>query len=160
MSFDHKKSCIFKLLLPITTTIVLVFIINCAPSQQNAPSQKIETSKLNTNALKSAIYGDISTNLEWLAGPDKPTNFHDAQKWIDSLTVVDGGGWRMPTIRELQTLRKTRNITPLLKTTGWWVWARAEKDSPLAMRFPLGFTTWEPKHGYHEVRVFAVRSRR
>ncbi len=37
----------------------------------------------------------------------------------------------MPTISELRTLDKkgagSRNMTPLLETTGWWVWAGERK---------------------------------
>ena len=77
---------------------------------------------------ESSVYYDKETNLEWLAGPDKPTNWYDAKKWVDSLTTVSGGGWRMPTIIELRTLYQKRekcNIVPFLKTSGCWVWSGA-----------------------------------
>ena len=75
----------------------------------------------NDKALESEIYYDKNTGLEWLAGPDKPTNWYDAKKWVESLTAVAGGGWRMPTMEELRTLYQKRekcNIQPVFKTTG------------------------------------------
>ena len=85
--------------------------------------------------LESAVYYDKKTNLEWLAGPDKPTNWYDAKKWVDSLTTVSGGGWRMPTIKELRTLYQRRekcNIVPYLKTSGCWIWSGEAKGSSAA----------------------------
>jgi hypothetical protein len=73
----------------------------------------------------------------------------------------------MPTLFELKTLYKkgegTHNMTPLLKTTGWYVWTDKTKDSlsVWALNFYDGYADW----GYHDQypydrRVFAVRSRR
>ena len=95
-------------------------------------------------ALESAIYFDKNTGLEWLVGPDKPTNWYDAQKWVDSLTAVAGGGWRMPTMKELRTLYQKRekcNIKTFLKTTGCWVWSGETKGSSLAWGYDY---EWEP----------------
>jgi hypothetical protein len=85
-------------------------------------------------ALESEIYYDKSTGLEWLAGSDKPTNWNDAKKWVESLTTVAGGDWRMPTMKELKTLYQKRekcNIKTEMKTTGCWVWSGESKDSSL-----------------------------
>ena len=69
------------------------------------------------------IVKDPNTGLEWMAGPDRDTNWYEAKSWVQSL----GSGWRMPTLDELAGLYKKgagpRNMTPLLKTTGWWVWS-------------------------------------
>ena len=116
-------------------------------------------------ALESAIYYDNNTGLEWLAGPDKATNWYDAKKWVESLTAVASGGWRMPTRKELKTLYKERagerNMTPLLKTTGWWVWSGETKDSSSAWAFyNLGGVYWRPRDVSYSLRGFAVRSRR
>ena len=126
MNFHLKKSRVSKLLLPITTLIVLVFIISQAQAGAEATTLK---------ALESAVFYDKNTGLEWLAGPDKPTNWNDAKKWVESLTAVAGGGWRMPTMEELKTLYQKGekcNIKPFLKTTGCWVWSGETKDSSSA----------------------------
>lgn len=69
-------------------------------------------------ALESEIYYDKNTGLEWLAGPDKPTNWNEAKKWVRSLADISDGGWRMPTIEMLKTLYNKAgkcNIKPFLK---------------------------------------------
>jgi len=126
MNFHLKKSRVSKLLLPITTLIVLVFIISQAQAGAEATTLK---------ALESAVFYDKNTGLEWLAGPDKPTNWNDAKRWVESLTAVAGGAWRMPTREELKTLYQKGekcNIKPFLKTTGCWVWSGETKDSSSA----------------------------
>lgn len=78
---------------------------------------------------KNCIILDENTNLEWIVGPDKDTNYDEAKKWIDSLPE-DGGQWRIPTIEELTTLfRKDqgkRNLSPLFRTSGWWIWSKSK----------------------------------
>lgn len=73
----------------------------------------------------SVVY-DTKKGIEWFAGPDRNTTWHDAKLWADNL-AVDSGVWRMPTITELQTLCKKRfgssGITSLMVTTGWLVWS-------------------------------------
>jgi hypothetical protein len=130
MNFHLKKSRISKLLLPITTSIVLAFAIN------QVQALEVEATKLK--ALESEVYYDKNTGLEWLAGPDKATNWYDAKRWVESLTAVAGGGWRMPTRKELETLYQKGekcHIKPFLKTTGCWVWSGETRDSSLAWGF-------------------------
>ncbi len=126
MNFHLKKSLMFIILLSITTIIVLTFMINQAQAGAEATTLK---------ALESAVFYDKNTGLEWLAGPDKPISWYDAKKWVESLTAVAGGGWRMPTLIELKTLYQKGgkcNIKPFLKTTGCLVWSGETKDSSSA----------------------------
>ena len=108
---------------------------------------------------------DTKTALEWIAGPDKATGWYEAKSWVTNLTVA-GGGWRMPTRKELKTLYKKgagqRNMTPLLKTTGWWVWSLETKDSLSAWGFSFssGLEYWYPQGPSFISRGFAVRSRK
>ena len=77
-------------------------------------------------AYASGVVRDTKTGLEWIAGPDRNTTWYTAKSWVESLSI-DGGGWRMPTREELKSLYQKgagkRNMTPLLKTTGWFVWS-------------------------------------
>jgi hypothetical protein len=77
-------------------------------------------------AYDNGVVYDTRTNLEWFVLPDKSTNWKKAKSWIEQLDV-SGGGWRMPTTYELQTLFRKgageNNMTPLLKSRGWHVWA-------------------------------------
>lgn len=76
-------------------------------------------------------------------GPDRDTRWNKARAWVEGVKIA-GGGWRMPTVDELKALyergKGDRNMTPLLKTTGWWVWSRETKGSSDAwfFNFPSG----------------------
>ena len=119
-------------------------------------------------AYSSGVVQDTNTGLEWMAGPDKDTNWDEAKRWVENLTVA-GGGWRMPTIEELETLyepgRGSRNMTPLLEISGWYVWSGETKDnfdlegSLLAqpLKFHYGGSSWIPISYSHPIRAFAVR---
>ncbi len=115
-------------------------------------------------AYANGIVRDTKTGLEWKVGPDKSTNWDQASSWVQSLNL-DGGGWRMPTMDELEGLYSrgvgSRNMTPLLETTGWWVWSGETKGSSGAWGFPfdLGFRAWSHRDLSSGKRVFAVRSR-
>jgi hypothetical protein len=111
----------------------------------------------------SVVY-DTNSGFEWLAGPDKDTTWYNAKKWVKSL-AMDGRLWRMPTKKELRTLYKkkrgTRNMTPLLNTTGWFVWSDDTNDNSLAGYFNFGHGSeyWISRSHSHFSRVFAMRSR-
>jgi caspase domain-containing protein/uncharacterized protein DUF1566 len=119
----------------------------------------------NFIAYATGVVYDKDTGLEWYTGPDRDTNWYDAKRWIDNLTI-DGGGWRMPTRKELRTLYKKekgyRNMTPVLNTSGWWVWSGGNKDSSSAWGFSFfyGFEKWGNHSFSKRSRGFAVRSRK
>jgi len=75
------------------------------------------------------IVTDTKTGLQWVAGPDRGTTWDEADIRARTLSL-DGGGWRMPSMEELRGLYKKGaglhgiyNITPLIKTTGFFVWS-------------------------------------
>jgi len=121
------------------------------------------------------VVKDTKTGLEWISGPDRPTTWKEAKKWVDSLNKIEfaGGSWRMPTMKELKTLYKkgagTRNITPLLKTTGEFVWSGETyisnydtRDTSLVCFYDLffddsSFNKRDSKY-IRNFRAFAVRS--
>ena len=112
-------------------------------------------------AYANGIVWDMDTGLEWFAGPDKDMNWDEARSWVQSLNL-DGGGWRMPTTDELNTLYKKgtgrRNMTPLLKATGWYGWSSETKGSSNAR----GFDFYYGNRGWYYrntsfLRGFAVR---
>ena len=111
----------------------------------------------------TGVVKDTKTNLEWMAGPDKGTIWKEAQIWVQRLTI-NGGGWRMPTLDELVTLYRkgagTRNMTPLLETTGFWIWSGKSKGSwgAWGFAFSYGGRDWLPRHYASYSRPFAVRS--
>jgi hypothetical protein len=116
-------------------------------------------------AYANGIVRDTKTGLEWVAGPDKDMTWEEARSWVQSLNV-DGGGWRFPTMDELEGLYNKgagdRNMTPLLKSTGWWVWSGETMGSSAAWRFDFYdvYRGWGLRNGSGNDRAFAVRSRR
>ena len=116
-------------------------------------------------SYENGIVYDEKTNIEWVAGPDKYMTWDEAKAWVESLSV-EGDGWQMPIKEELKALYKkgagSRNMTPLLKTTGWRVWSD-ETEGPSAawyFNFYDGDYTWGTRESEGNPRVFAVRSRR
>ena len=115
-------------------------------------------------SYENGIVYDKQANIEWVAGPDKNTTWHEANRWVENLNVA-GGGWRMPTVKELKTLYKkgtgSRNMTPLLKTTGSYVWSGETKGSSSAWLFLFyrGNEGWNLRDYSRSLRGFAVRSR-
>jgi len=152
---------------------------NSLSALQNSARLKAEKKELEMASLvkeRDGVYvayangmvKDTKTGLEWKAGPDKDTDWNEARSWVQSLNL-DGGGWRMPTTDELKTLYKkgagNRNMVPLLKTTGWWVWSGETRGSSEAGYFTFhgsGRRDWNYRHygsAYNGGRAFAVRSR-
>jgi hypothetical protein len=115
-------------------------------------------------AYGNGIVIDTGTGLEWVAGPDEDKNFKQAKSWVKALNI-DGGGWRMPTKDELKGLYKDgtgdRNMTSLLKTTGWWVWSEKPGGSYFSEGFYFadGPRPWITRFFSANRRAFAVRSR-
>ena len=93
---------------------------------------------------------DLKTELLWKTGPDRDTNWNEAKSWVQSLSL-DGGGWRMPTMDELEGLYEAgagdRNMILLLKTKARYVWSNesAGPDKAMAFSFDDGYRRW----GYH-----------
>ena len=116
-------------------------------------------------AYSNGIVSDTKTELEWIAGPNEPTTWYEAKSWVESLTI-DGGGWRMPSSVELETLYKkglgTHNMTPLLKTVGWLVWTgeRGFVSRATVFDFEDGFSPLSKLDQSVNRRAFAVRSRK
>ncbi len=93
----------------------------------NDKIKKILQTNIDGNFIAQdiGVVHDTRTGLEWFSGPDKNTNWKTAKSWVENLDIA-GGAWRMPTSDELGTLFKkgsgSNNMTPLLRTTGWYVW--------------------------------------
>ena len=113
---------------------------------------------------KSGVIYDTHTNLEWYPGPDQKTSWEDAHAFAMNLRVA-GGGWRMPTKKELKTLYDVGdgidNITPFLKNSGYWVWAGQAKEvsSVWIFSFSYGGEGWPGRPPLSGGRGFAVRKR-
>lgn len=108
---------------------------------------------------------DSETGLEWVVGPDEDTNYEKANQWVAGCSTA-GGGWRMPTRRELRRLYQQgvgdRNMDPAFKITGFYVWAEPRNSSygsyGWAFGFGLGDDCWFTSRTANYCRAFGVRA--
>lgn len=111
------------------------------------------------------VITDADTGLQWIVGPDRYMSKDEAQAWAVGLDTADG--WRMPTTRELQTLRTPpdgpcvcdRAFCRFEGTCGV-IWA-AEPDPFASVGFNLLDDAGEGLSMRHEpgMRALAVRAR-
>ena len=113
----------------------------------------------------SGVVYDTELGLEWYAGPDQGTSWEEAKAWVAGLDKF-GGGWRMPTRGELDSLYHigdgVNNITYLLVNSGFWIWAGQTKKTSARWVFSFsyggeGWPGFPPPDGG---RAIAVRPRR
>ncbi|MBU1711930.1 MAG: DUF1566 domain-containing protein, partial [Proteobacteria bacterium] len=144
--------------------------LTTAAIDSSAVSAKIVSSDGRFEKLISGVVRDTQSGLDWYAGPDKDNSKNDANQWAAGLSI-DGGGWRMPTRAELKGIYQkgagSRNMTPLLETTGWLLWSGETGIGPgggdvnaWAVDFGDGREVLERRNNSSYMRGFAVRSRR
>ena len=114
---------------------------------------------------QNGVITDHVTGFDWYVAPSPNNNWHEAKAWTENLTVA-GGGWRMPTVPELEAIYQKGaspyNMDPLFQTTGVWVWSGELHDSVSAW----GYAFYNGLEGWHGIdyangrQVFAVRSRK
>ena len=110
-----------------------------------------------------AIY-DTDSGLEWYPGPDQGMAWQEAHDWVTGLEAL-GGGWRMPQHRELKALRRTgdgvRNLTPLIPSSGYWIWAGQTRKAASKWVFGFGYggEGWSGQAPTDGGRAMAVRIR-
>jgi hypothetical protein len=132
---------------------------------------------VKTRFTKAAngVMSDSTTGLEWYVGPNRDTDWNQANDWTQSLAAA-GGGWRMPTIPELKTLYQPgagpNNVDPIFHTTGKLVWSSQTINAYTAGAFDFysGEERWPSLMNHPSIpvsertrrnyRAFAVRSRR
>ena len=119
------------------------------------------------------VITDSQTNLQWLVGPNQDTNYKQAEDWVATQTVA-GGGWRMPTAKELRTLydesfASNNHISPVISKVEsgapWFVWAKQHDPSDSLSALPYnfwfgGFDLYNSRQYSRIIQVFAVRPRR
>jgi hypothetical protein len=145
-------------------TIVAAFAILFVLCGTSRASNGIVDKYDHFEKYKNGIVRDVKTGLQWYAGPDKPTTWSQATQWVNGLDI-DGGGWRMPTFIELETLAHIgngiRNIVPILYNRGYWIWSgEAPGDaSKWIFGFSYGGEGWPGSAPENGGRAMAVRSK-
>jgi hypothetical protein len=150
---------------------------NPAPPVPTATPLDPGVRKRYTTAPCGSIH-DARTNLEWFVGPDRNTTWHEAERWTAALSAC-GGGWQMPTVRQLQALyddqstagtghltggrRFPARMDPAFAAIGGgsWVWARdAIGESGRTFNFNQGVAVAIRRDNtILAIRAFAVRVR-
>ena len=126
-------------------------------------NEQLEFIERDDHYLKCAngVVCDSKTGLEWIAGPAGNIGWEKAKNWAKNLEI-DGGGWRIPTRKELETLyhegKGKRSMTPLLETESWWVWSAEEDENSSSgiFDFSRGTRDWHSR----TPTAFAVRARK
>ena len=143
--------------------VILGFRLAAAQSSRPLSESKIIKRDGTYVAYANGIVKDTKTGLEWVAGPDENTDWLKAKTWVQNLDL--GGGWRMPTLDELEGLyiegSRTRKMTLLMKTSGRWVWSvKTDKGSSDARSFHFisGARDSRNLDDSRNGRAFAVRS--
>lgn len=108
--------------------------------------------------VAEGVITDLRTGLQWFTGPDQATTVEQALAWVAGLKAA-GGGWRMPTMSEVQGLYLSdvgqHNMDPAFKTTGWCVWSK-ETDADYTTL--VNFSDRERGvNDFSRARAFAVR---
>ncbi|MBI5844890.1 MAG: DUF1566 domain-containing protein [Deltaproteobacteria bacterium] len=109
------------------------------------------------------IIEDVLEKLFWVVGPDKNMSFNQARAWASNLTTR-GLKWRLPTIKELQSLldleNKPSNIYKIFKLSAWYVWSGQEQGPTTAWAyfFTHEAEDWSTKSASHGFRAIAVRN--
>jgi hypothetical protein len=122
------------------------------------PASEMSSKRSSNSESGSKGVNHTMPSLEWIAGPDKDTTWDQARSWVKNLTV-DGGGWRMPTIKELKTLYQKGDTFLLSNTTGRYVWSVSTKGPFMWLfSFRYGVDKWDSPGQSKHYRGFAVRS--
>jgi hypothetical protein len=138
-------------------------VVVAQESEQINPDELRRAQNWRFIADDKGIVTDTKTGLEWFVGPDSNTTWDEAKSWVETLSV-DGGRWRMPSREELKSLYTKgvgiRNMSPLFKTTGSFVWTGETVGSLHAWGFcfEIGSAYWPRRDQIETARGFAVRS--
>ncbi len=79
------------------------------------------------------IIRDLRAGLEWYHD-DTARSWHNTKTWAEGL-AVGGGGWRMPTVIEVQNLRPEGMPSHLFTSSYIWTSAMAVVDDPMTTTF-------------------------
>ncbi|MBF0502453.1 MAG: DUF1566 domain-containing protein [Candidatus Riflebacteria bacterium] len=148
---------------PATATFAVS--LTSGPKQKTSPAARFSRDA-------DGVITDGQTGLEWLEGPDRPTDWDQSQAWINGL----GNGWRTPTRAELRGIyiadsnRQGRpsqgrgpwplRLDPAFRLNcAYWTWAEArDASSAWALEFGSGDGMWNIREMTNwNFRGFAVR---
>ena len=110
------------------------------------------------------IKEDNDTQLIWQnnsAVQESKKDWYDAKRYCESLVLSSYNNWRLPTIKELQTLVNTQKSKPAIKedfafTASSYYWSSTERlNDPYnawLVHFDYGYTDYSSTSGKNYVR--------
>jgi hypothetical protein len=85
------------------------------------------TERIEREKVKAATWVDSQTGLEWQYESPGRMSWHDAQIYGRELSLNDKDDWRIPAVRELESLLDRhkyrpvmREVVPFQDTLGYW----------------------------------------
>lgn len=114
LTLEIKKSRIFKVAVLSIAMLLLLFVVWRSYQIWQQTSQtdcsfsalhKAQSHPMRFSIAENKVITDLQTKLQWYLGPDQPTTWEEANIWAAQLEI-DGGGWCMPTLFELQNLNQ------------------------------------------------------
>jgi Protein of unknown function (DUF1566) len=133
---------------------VLLGIIWADPSQANAPTDQY--------VISNGTVFDTKSQLTWEQEPTVGlSTFNEAMMYCKNLPLT-GGNWRLPSMKELQTIIDETHIDPSIDEIAfpqtpldlYWsssVWA-GDATQAWAVRFDYASTNFYPKNDLYYVR--------
>jgi hypothetical protein len=116
-------------------------------------------------SLKDGVIHDAKFGLQWAPAPNRPMNHYQAEEYARNLRLA-GGGWRLPTVLELNSLYDKSTpggADPMFNVSDYLVWT-SYLDGASSAGFIFfnngsdGLAARDTLLDY--IRVLAVRSRR
>ncbi|QLA14778.1 DUF1566 domain-containing protein [Desulfolutivibrio sulfoxidireducens] len=143
------------------------------PASKPAAGAARKTSSGRFSKDAEGVITDSRTGLQWFVGPDHDMTWVQANSWAQGLSA-GGGGWRLPTLAELQGLygsgeytipgkKYILRIDPIFAISACCPWSGDLKEPMSAgyMLFNGGGTAWGNRNNISaDSRVIAVRNRR
>ncbi len=107
---------------------------------------------------------DLSTGLTWQQGETRPMTWQQALAFCEGLDLAGHQDWRLPSIRELQTLVDVRRQQPALDSTIFPgcrpepYWSSTTRSERPAFAWTMDFATGREYDGAYKGRFYPVRA--
>ncbi len=107
---------------------------------------------------------DLSTGLMWQQGESRPMTWEQALSFCEGLDLAGHQDWRLPSIRELQTLIDARLKQPALDTGVFPgcrpepYWSSTTRSDRPAFAWTMDFATGREYDGGYKIRFYPVRA--
>ncbi len=143
--------------------LILLVVGGCARSSSLEGQVAPGKGQPRFTKAENGVITDHQTGLDWYVGQE--SNWRQAKAWAEGLRVA-GGGWRLPTVAELQAIYQpgasANNLDPLFQTTVAWAWSSELNNtwSVWGLAFYNGVVGWHSMSYGNGRLALAVRAHR